>query len=205
MNKTEFSKPDYTSTKNYHRLEESPKPSISSNATAKSANITGPSSSPESTSFKRSMLPSARKYSPQPPGGVKSSRDSLNSSESNQSTSSNTRSSPVHIKSDSTLSSAQQHHQPASYHHNHSRTPPKYMPLSQQEKSLMVARQLNSQRQQHLQLQQQHQMKAASSASGSSTPASSPTASLPPKPVDNKNARRGGSLTRGENRYRIQF
>lgn len=205
MNKTEFSKPDYTSTKNYHRLEESPKSSSISNTTVKSANLTGPSSSsPESTSLKRSMLPSARKYSPQPPGGVKSSRDSLNSSESNQSTSSNTRSSPVHIKSDSTLSSAQHHHQPSSYHHNHSRTPPKYMPLSPQEKSLMVARQLNSQRQQHLQLQQQHQMKAAS-PSGSSTAASSPTASLPPKPVDSKNTRRSGSLTRGENRYRIQF
>lgn len=31
------------------------------------------------------------------------------------------------------------------------------------------------------------------------------TASLPPKPIDNRNARRGGSVTRGENRYKIQF
>lgn len=203
ISKTEFSKPDYTSTKNYHRLEESPKPTrvVASN----------PSTVSQDPSFKRSLLPSARKYSPAPSnqsgmvvGSIslpKSSRDSLNSSESNNSSNSNQRTSPMHIKTDSNLSSsttttsaAAAANQTGQYHHPHSRTPPKYIPLSPQEKSLLVARQQNNQRQ--LQLQ----------ANKSSLPpiSSASSASLPPKPVD-KNTRRSGSLTRGENRYRIQF
>lgn len=191
MSKTEFSKPDYTSTKNYHRLEESPKPTrtgvINTAATAQDSN-----------SFKRSLLPSARKYSPAPTQSAansialpKSSRDSLNSSESNNSSNSNQRSSPMHVKTDSNMSTTNQATS-GSYHNSHSRTPPKYIPLSPQEKNLLATRQQNSQRQ--LQGIQGHK---------ASLPPSS--ASLPPKPVDTKNARRGASLTRGENRYRIQF
>lgn len=207
MNKTEFCKPDYTTTKNYHRLEDPP---------SKSKTATPPSS--EQT-FKRSLLPSARsKYSPSPQMVVKSSRDSLNSSESNNST--NSRASPAatttttaHMKCDSNLSAQQQQQQQQQYHQQqqHSRTPPKYVPMNSQfqEKSLMVTRQLNNQRQQHLHLQQQLQaaslMPTGLSAAGMSPVSSGPVASLPPKqPMENK-ARRGGSLTRGENRYRIQF
>lgn len=97
----EFSKPEYTSTRNYQRLEESPKPVR--------GHSVGPASSPhqnhnqqqQQQQQQRSLLPSVRKYSsaappsptapvhqsmipPAPPS--KSSRDSLNSSGSNNST-----------------------------------------------------------------------------------------------------------------------
>lgn len=144
MNKTEFSKPEHTSTKYYQRLEDSPKPKSDSGS-----------------GFKRSLLPSARKYSPANASNSNKqhSRDSLNSSESNHSVSSNLRQSPLHTKVDV-------HPNPA-YHHQHvsSRTPPKYLSLTPQDK----------------------------------------TASLPPKPLDNRIGRRGSSLTKGENRYKIQF
>lgn len=147
MNKSEFSKPEHTSTKYYQRLEESPKLNKTS----------------DSGAFKRSLLPSARKYSPAAAcnSNKQHSRDSLNSSESNHSVNSNLRQSPIHLKVDVHNASN------ASFHHPHmnSRTPPKYMSLAPQDK----------------------------------------TASLPPKPIDNRTGRRGGSVTRGENRYKIQF
>lgn len=154
MNKSEFSKPEHTSTKYYQRLEESPKMNKTSD------------SSGSSSGFKRSLLPSAsaRKYSPATASNSNKqhSRDSLNSSESNQSANSNLRQSPLHLKVDV--------HNPSSastsfHQHINSRTPPKYMSLAPQDK----------------------------------------TASLPPKPIDNRTGRRGGSVTRGENRYKIQF
>ncbi|KAJ6641446.1 hypothetical protein Bhyg_06385, partial [Pseudolycoriella hygida] len=121
-----FSKPEFTSTKNYQRLEDSPK--------AMKAN--------QDAAYKRSLLPSSRnKYSTGTNNSAKNSRDSLNSSESNNSTNSNPRSSPVHIKTDSSTSN----------NTYHSRTPPKYLPpISPQEKSFLAARQHNNQRQQQI-------------------------------------------------------
>lgn len=156
MNKSEFSKPEHTSTKYYQRLEESPK-------TNKTSDMCGGGGGGSSGGFKRSLLPSARKYSPAAASNSNKqhSRDSLNSSESNQSANSNLRQSPIHLKVDVHNASSN-----ASFHqHMNSRTPPKYMSLAPQDK----------------------------------------TASLPPKPIDNRTGRRGGSVTRGENRYKIQF
>lgn len=167
-----FSKPEFTSTRNYQRLEDSPKPMKANQEIA----------------YKRSLLPSSRKYTAGTNSTGKNSRDSLNSSESNNSTNSNPRSSPVHIKTDSSTSN----------NTYHSRTPPKYVPpISPQEKSFLAARQQNNQQ------QRQQQMKAASMTPTSTGNTSS--ASLPPKPNDSKSGKRGSSLTRGENRYRIQF
>lgn len=189
-NTSEFSKPEYTSTRNYQRLEGSPKPTKQSEAPSM---------------FKRSLLPSVRKYSsPQSnttnitnTNGSKNSRDSLNSSGSNNSTNSQTtRSSPVHIKTDSTTFQSR------------SRTPPKYMQLSPQEKSFLDARQQQRQQQQQQLL---HPSSAATASNKTSMiPGCSPTnvSALPPKPnMDGSKSitRRGSSLTRGENRYRIQF
>lgn len=106
-NKAEFSKPEHTSTKYYQRLEDSPKP--------KSSMENG---------FKRSLLPSARKYSPTHATATSNkqhSRDSLNSSESNHSMNSNLRHSPLHTKVDMTN---------VSFQHLSSRTPPKYISLA---------------------------------------------------------------------------
>lgn len=190
--KTEFSKPEYTSTKYYQRLEESPK-------------LCKPSPD-TSGGFKRSLLPSARKYSPAPnaaanlaPPNKQNSRDSLNSSESNNSVVSNLRQSPLHLKIDQTSAANPYGHS----HQTSSRTPPRYMSLTPQEKSYLSSR------------QQQMPPSPTSSSSKSnsllvSNNSSVSPASLPPKPtIDNRNAnainRRGGSMTRGENRYRIQF
>lgn len=174
MNNTEFSKPDFTSTKNYQRLEDNSKSN---------------KMSPEPNGYKRSLLPSVRKYSPGCPGinqGSKNSRDSVNSNESNNSNNSNLRRSPIHLKVESNSQQAL------------SRTPSKYTALSQQEKNyLSTARQ-----------QQQMQPQAKSNAilqAPTSPNVMRTAASLPPKPTDNKNTRRGSSVTRGENRYRIQF
>lgn len=148
----EFSKPEHTSTKYYQRLEESPK--LNKNA--------------DGGGFKRSLLPSARKYSPAAASNSNKphSRDSLNSSESNHSANSNLRQSPIHLKVDVHNASNGLFHHP----HLNSRTPPKYMSLAPQDKAAFK------------------------------------TASLPPKPTDNRGTgRRGSSVTRGENRYKIQF
>lgn len=171
MNKSEFSKPEHTSTKYYQRLEESPKMNKSSsnnggggvgggsvgggggNGGGSSGGSGGGNSA---NGFKRSLLPSARKYSPANAcnPNKQHSRDSLNSSESNHSMNSNRRQSPIHLKIDVHNASN------PSYHHQHinSRTPP------------------------HL------------------PPQDTKNHSLPPKP-----GQRGGSVTRGENRYKIQF
>lgn len=163
---SEFSKPEHTSTKYYQRLEESPKMNkASENGGNGGGNGSGGGGISGNSGFKRSLLPSARKYSPAAASNSNKqqhSRDSLNSSESNHSVNSNLRQSPIHLKVDVHNASN------ASFHHQHinSRTPPKYMSLTPQDK----------------------------------------TASLPPKPVDNnRSGRRGGSATRGENRYKIQF
>ncbi|XP_055322384.1 putative uncharacterized protein DDB_G0271982 isoform X3 [Sitodiplosis mosellana] len=161
---SEFSKPEHTSTKYYQRLEESPKMNKASES-GNSGGGGGGGSGSSGSAFKRSLLPSARKYSPAAASNSNKqqhSRDSLNSSESNHSVNSNLRQSPIHLKVDVHNASN------ASFHHQHinSRTPPKYMSLTTQDK----------------------------------------TASLPPKPIDNnRTGRRGGSVTRGENRYKIQF
>lgn len=164
MNKSEFSKPEHTSTKYYQRLEESPKANKQSDS-SNGGNSGGSGNSVSAGGFKRSLLPSARKYSPAAAcnSNKQHSRDSLNSSESNHSVNSNLRQSPIHLKVDvHNTSNASFHHQ---HQHINSRTPPKYMSLAPQDK----------------------------------------TASLPPKPIDNRNGRRGSSVTRGENRYKIQF
>lgn len=157
MTKSEFSRPEHTSTKYYQRLEESPKSNKTSDNNSNSGNSGGGVGA-----FKRSLLPSARKYSPAAAcsSNKQHSRDSLNSSESNHSVNSNLRQSPIHLKVDVHNASNASFHQ-----HINSRTPPKYMSLAPQDK----------------------------------------TASLPPKPIDNRNGRRGSSVTRGENRYKIQF
>lgn len=99
MNKNEFSKPDYTSKKNYSRLEGSPR--------AKTI-------MPETSGFKRSLLPTVRKYSQSIYPATKSSRESLNSSESNNSSNMNMRRSPNpnpnpnHAKGESSTSGSQQ-------------------------------------------------------------------------------------------------
>lgn len=81
---TEFSKPEYTSTRNYQRLDDS---------------------------RKASLLPNPRKISPMP--NDKNSRDSLNSANSSGSNTSTTttpiRSSPCHTKSDSNSSQITYH------------------------------------------------------------------------------------------------
>lgn len=196
--KTEFSKPEYTSTKYYQRLEESPK-----------------LCKPSADGFKRSLLPSARKYSPAPNVSAaavaaaaiagtgttnkQQSRDSLNSSESNHSVVSNMRQSPVHLKIDtnSTTTNPYGHN-----HHTSSRTPPRYMSLTPQEKSYL------SSRQPQMPPSPNSSSSKSNSLLGGNNSSVSP-ASLPPKPIDNRSGnqtnRRGGSITRGENRYRIQF
>lgn len=172
MNKSEFSKPEHTSTKYYQRLEESPKMNKSSSNGSNGGGGGGSGSGSgggSSGGFKRSLLPSARKYSPANAcnPNKQHSRDSLNSSESNHSVNSNLRQSPIHHHLKVDVHNASN----ASFHHQHinSRTPPKYMSLA---------------------------------------PPQDKTASLPPKPtVDNRNGRpgRGTSVSRGENRYKIQF
>lgn len=186
----DFSTPDYTSTKNYQRLDDTKNDKISSDSTS---------------SLKRSLLPSARKLSILTPTNInttKNSRDSLNSasSGSNNSNNSNPRSSPHHIKTDSNSSNIL-------YHHNgqfsHARTPPKYIRLTPPTESRTYLPKTASNQQK---LHQYATQQKTSSLPGMYNPGGSNSASLPPKPVDNKNNnRRGSSLTRGENRYRIQF
>lgn len=175
MNKTEFSKPDFTSTKNYQRLEDSSKNN---------------KMSPEPNGYKRSLLPSVRKYSPGITQGSKNSRDSVNSNESNNSNNSNLRRSPIHLKVESNCQQGI------------SRTPSKYTSLNQQEKNYLSTAAGRQQQQ-----MQQPQTKSNAILQPPISPNVMRTAaSLPPKPTDNKNTtRRGSSVTRGENRYRIQF
>ena len=92
---SDFSKPDYTSTKNYQRLEDqSPK-----------------SSQDSTTPIKRTL--NVRKLTPQKiqpqPLGPKGSRDSVNSASSSNNSNTNSRASPIHSKIDSNSSNKGQH------------------------------------------------------------------------------------------------
>lgn len=158
INKSEFSKPEYTSKKNYSRLEGSPRPKM-----------------PEASGFKRSLLPTVRKYSQAIYPVNKSSRESLNSSGSNNSSNAYLRRSPNpnqanHPKGDSGSSVGQ---------HNYSRMLLKPTNIGQMDQKSMLY---------------QHQIQSASRNNYVS-------ASLPPKPGDRCIK---GSL-KDENRYRIQF
>lgn len=186
MNKTDSKFVGYNqSTKNYERLDDTK---------------IGKTSSDSSCSLKRSLLPNARKLSILTPTNInttKNSRDSLNSGSSGSNNSNN--SSPNHNKTDSNSSNIL-------YHHNgqfsHARTPPKYIRLTPPTDSRTYLPKTASNQQK---LQQYATQQKTSSLPGMYNPGGSNSASLPPKPVDNKNNRRGSSLTRGENRYRIQF
>lgn len=232
-NSCEFSKPDYTSTKNYQRLEEQSPQSRKSSA--------------DSGTMKRSLLPNVRKLSSGQP--VKGSRDSLNSASSGSNNSNNSnqifRSSPVHSQAVQQSSLGYHHHN----HLHHGRTPPRFIhhlqstsvesnksshnlpspqsPTSHQQPFFGKMSQNSSSKlhpMNNQQPQQQHKpsalpsasiLHAAVTASATSAIGQQTTASLPPKPVsDNKGCpgssggsgqRRGSSLTRGENKYRIQF
>ncbi|XP_058466912.1 uncharacterized protein LOC131439647 [Malaya genurostris] len=237
-NSCEFSKPDYTSTKNYQRLEEqSPQMRKSSLDTA---------------TMKRSLLPNVRKLSS---ATVKGSRDSLNSASSGSNNSNNSnqisRSSPIHSNNSG---GGGVNPQPSLvyHHHNHlhhGRTPPRFIhhqpstsaestkssvnPPSPQspttinyQQSPFFNNKLSPSTTSKLPQQQQHKtttlpsasiLHAAVTASATSAIGQQTTASLPPKPMTDAKSgfgnagsstsgqRRGSSLTRGENKYRIQF
>lgn len=183
INKHEFSKPDYTSKKNYSRLEGSPK----------AKNIL-----PETSGFKRSLLPTVRKYSQAIYPATKSSRESLNSSESNNSSNMTTRHSPNpnHSKGES----------------NSSNCPPNLARMLSKQlhvvngggipqpdhKSIFYQQQHQQQQQLHHQQQQLHQHLQQQQSKKNFI---SVSASLPPKPGD----RTIKSSLSSENRYRIQF
>ncbi|EAT42594.1 AAEL005878-PA [Aedes aegypti] len=227
VNSGEFSKPEYTSTKNYHRLEE---PSLQSRK-----------SSLDSAGMKRSLLPNVRKLSSTT---VKGSRDSLNSASSGSNNSNNSN----HISRTSPMHSPQTPHPPTSlvYHLHHGRTPPRFIHHQQSTSAESTKSSLPSPQSPTGALQnspffnklapkpsQQQSHKTSSStlpsasilhaavtASATSAIGQQTTASLPPKPATDgagKNGsgggsssgsggqRRGSSLTRSENKYRIQF
>nr|XP_019549430.2 uncharacterized protein LOC109419657 [Aedes albopictus]XP_029724701.1 uncharacterized protein LOC109419657 [Aedes albopictus]XP_029724702.1 uncharacterized protein LOC109419657 [Aedes albopictus]XP_029724703.1 uncharacterized protein LOC109419657 [Aedes albopictus] len=227
VNNCEFSKPDYTSTKNYHRLEE---PSSQSRK-----------SSLDSVGMKRSLLPNVRKLSSTT---VKGSRDSLNSASSGSNNSNNSN----HISRTSPMHSPQTPQPPTSlvYHLHHGRTPPRFIHHQQSTSAESTKSSLPSPQSPTGALQnspffnklapkpsQQQSHKTSSStlpsasilhaavtASATSAIGQQTTASLPPKPAMDgagKNGgsggssggsggqRRGSSLTRSENKYRIQF
>lgn len=193
-NTTDFSRPEFISTKKYQRLEDSPKLTKTT----------------DSNTLKRSLLPNSRKLNVLQQNNNNNSnihqknlRDSFNSSGSNNSNQSNvtSRNSPMHIKTDSNSSHLTLR--------LHSKTPPKFIHFGPATTTTTgigssnnnVTLNDNSNNSSHNRLHQPSQMK-------SSLPLpNSPTSSLPPKPVDNKSGRRGSSLSRngGENRYRIQF
>jgi hypothetical protein len=188
----EFCKPEYTSTKNYQRLDETPLHSFGQPR----------KNSQDNSSMKRSLLPGARKLSSvlaqsstsasplsaSKNNPSKGSRDSLNSVSSGSN--SNNRSSPVHSKTDSNLSTTT-----FSQHQFSRMTPPmdakKYLQKTKLQGPMLMK-----------------QIKTSSLPSSSilhAAAAAAAASSLPPKPIDVKAQRRGASLTRGENKYRIQF
>uniref|UniRef100_A0A1Q3FJQ3 Uncharacterized protein n=1 Tax=Culex tarsalis TaxID=7177 RepID=A0A1Q3FJQ3_CULTA len=223
-NSCEFSKPDYTSTKNYQRLEEQTSSSRKNSA----------------DNMKRSLLPNVRKLSS---GGapimIKGSRDSLNSASSG-SNNSNNRTSPMHPAS--SQQALQQLGGGGYHHHNHlhhGRTPPRFI-HHQQSTSAESSKSSsnlpspttptgnlpqpffnNGNKMAPKPHQQQHKpstlpsasiLHAAVTASATSAIGQQTTASLPPKPGQQQQQqqqppqqRRGSSLTRSENKYRIQF
>lgn len=169
---------EYPSIKNYQHLDDS--------NTLKMFKESSPS-------LKRSLLPSARTRNT-----VKTPRDSVNSASSSSKNSNNSRSSPVHIRSDSNTSNIFINNT-GQYHH--SRTPPKYIRLTPPPDEL-IAR--------NFQLsvpdnKSNHSKLHSPTRYNASLPSASNTASLPPKPADLKTPRSGNSISRGENRYRIQF
>lgn len=171
-------KSEYPSTKNYQRLDD-PKTSLKM----------------IKESSKRSLLPSARNIGT---NTTKTSRDSINSGSSGSNNSNNSRSSPVHIKTDSNTSNIIYHHT-GQFHH--SRTPPKYIRLTPPPNETSPRNYLTAANHKPTQL------KLPSPTIYHSSPGVGPNSaitSLPPK-ADVKNSRRGTSITRGENRYRIQF
>lgn len=181
---TEFSKPEYTSTRNYQRLEE-----------------------PRS---KTSLLPNPRKLSPMPPNpspdknssSGKNARDSLNSANSSGSNTSTTttpiRSSPCHAKSDSNSSASITYHNVRSQYSPGSGTSILLPSSSSKQQQSFITSAKNK-------FQNQMQSNKSSSLPSSSILHAKASASLPPaKPMDLKTVR-GHSLARGENKYRIQF
>uniref|UniRef100_A0A336KWT4 CSON000332 protein n=1 Tax=Culicoides sonorensis TaxID=179676 RepID=A0A336KWT4_CULSO len=176
----EFSNPDYTSTRNYQRLEES---------------------------RKASLLPNPRKVSPMPqPSNStntdknqgKNSRDSLNSANSSGSNTSNT--TPCHAKSDSNSSASITYHNMRSQYSPGSGTSLLLPPSSSSNKQTSFMTSAKNKFQSH-----QVQGNKSSSLPSSSILHAKASASLPPaKPMDMK-SQRGHSLARGENKYRIQF
>lgn len=162
-------KQDY-STRNYQRLDESPR--------------------------KVSLIPNSRKEKSIPKAG---SRDSLNSasSGSNNSNNSNTpvRSSPNHVKTDSNSSTS-------TYQRNLSSPQTKSSFIASAKNKIQQFNQKSSSLPSSSTLHKKASTPTFSSSSASNTTSS---ASLPPtKPSDNKGQqRRGHSLARGENRYRI--
>uniref|UniRef100_A0A336MZ68 CSON008045 protein n=1 Tax=Culicoides sonorensis TaxID=179676 RepID=A0A336MZ68_CULSO len=176
----EFSNPDYTSTRNYQRLEES---------------------------RKASLLPNPRKVSPMPQptnstntdkNQGKNSRDSLNSANSSGSNTSNT--TPCHAKSDSNSSASITYHNMRSQYSPGSGTSLLLPPSSSSNKQTSFMTSAKNKFQSH-----QVQGNKSSSLPSSSILHAKASASLPPaKPMDMK-SQRGHSLARGENKYRIQF
>lgn len=152
---TEFSKPEHTSTKYYQRLEDSPKMNKSAN---------------ESSGFKRSLLPSVRKYSPATvePAKQNQQRDSMNSSESNHSISSHVPQNLTQLKLG--VANSSPYHQ-----YTNSRTPPK---MSQQhEKTFLQSRQ------QQLPSSSPAKSSGPMLSNGNQQNNESQTTSLPPKPT----------------------
>jgi hypothetical protein len=185
----DFCKPEYTSTKNYQRLDETPLHFAQSRK-----------NSQDSSSMKRSLLPGARKLgsvlaqsstatplSASKNNPSKGSRDSLNSVSSGSN--SNNRSSPVHSKTDSNLSTTT-----FSQHQFSRMTPP-----------MDTKKFLQKTKLQGPMLMKQIKTSSLPSSSILHAAAAAASSSLPPKPIDTKAQRRGASLTRGENKYRIQF
>lgn len=179
---TDFSKPEYTSTRSYQRLDDS---------------------------RKASLLPNPRKVSPMPLSSDtadkltgKNSRDSLNSANSSGSNTSTTttpiRSSPCHGKSDSNSSASITYHNIRSQYSPGSGTSI-LLPTPVNKPSFITSAKNKF---------QSHQIqsnKSSSLPSSSILHAKASASSLPPaKPMDVK-SQRGHSLARGENKYRIQF
>lgn len=224
----EFLKPDFISStkKYYHRLEEPTrikKASPESNLitmkrsllpSAKKINTATSNATTATATTQTTICLNSNSHN-------KDTRDS--SSGSNNSNNSNTisRYSPIHTttKPQSNDANMSSYHHHLNQHHQQqqhaTRTPPKYIPL--QSSSEMKT---NSIKNSNNKLQILTPNKSSSSLpsssilhataianSSSSSAATTPTtASLPPKPMDiNKNQRRGSSLTRAENKYRIQF
>jgi hypothetical protein len=183
----DFYKPEYTSTKNYQRMMEHQHHSqlrkYSQDSLMKSSLLHG--------SQKHSLVSTSSLSSKN--NACKGSRDSLNSVSSGSNNSNNARSSPIHLKTDSNVSTV------TSYQNSkfiHARSPSMMYTKNYLQKTKLqnpnLMKQIKS-----TSLPSSSILHAAAIASASSP--------KPPKPIDLKNQKRGSSLTRGENKYRIQF